>query len=356
MEYRTLGGTGMKVSHFCLGAMMFGPMGNPDHNECVKITHAALDAGVNFIDTSDSYSDGESERILAKALKGRRDKVVLATKCFFPPGRVGPFTRTGRNVSDGGGSRRWIVRAVEDSLRRLETDYLDVYQLHRRDWDTELEESLAAMTDLQRAGKIRVIGASATPAEWIVEAQRIAEQRQLARVRSEQCIYSILSRKVEEGVLPTCQRYGVGVMVYAPLAGGWLTGKYRRNEPPPVGSRATGRLGRMGVWDVERPEVQRKYTLVEELSALAKEVGHSLTHMAMAFAAEHPAVSAVIMGPKTLEQLQDTLGAAEVRLTPAVLDRIDALVPPGTRIDPKESFIPNPWLDEPARRRRPRSP
>jgi aryl-alcohol dehydrogenase-like predicted oxidoreductase len=354
MEYRTLGGTGVKVSHFCLGAMMFGPMGNPDHEECVKLTHAALDAGVNFIDTSDTYSDGESERILAKALKGRRDSVVLATKCFFPPGRVGLFTRAGKNMTDGGGSRRWIMRAVEESLRRLETDYIDVYQLHRWDWEMDVEESIAAMTDLQRAGKIRVIGASATPAEWIVEAQRIAEQRQLARVRSEQCIYSIFSRKVEEAVLPTCQRHGVGVMVYAPLAGGWLTGKYRRDKPFPEGSRAAGRLGRMGVWDAERAEVQRKYDLIEALNALAQEAGLSLTHMAMAFAAEHPAVSSVIMGPKTVAQLQDTLHAAEVRLIPEVLDRIDAIVPPGIRIDPKESFIPNPALDEPTRRRRPR--
>lgn len=354
MEYRTLGGSGVKVSHYCLGAMMFGPMGNPDHDECVKITHAALNAGVNFIDTSDTYSDGESERILAKALKGRRDSVVLATKCFFPPGRAGLFSTAGRNAAEGGGSRRWIMRAVEDSLRRLETDYIDVYQMHRRDWNTELEESLSAMTDLQRAGKIRVIGASATAAEWIVEAQRVSEQRQLARVRSEQCIYSILSRRVEDAVLPTCQRHGVGVMVYAPLAGGWLTGKYRHNEPLPEGSRATGRLGRMGVWDAERPEVQRKYALIEELSALAQDAGHSLTHLAMAFAAEHPGVSSVIMGPKTLAQLQDTLGAAEVRLTPEVLDRIDAIVPPGVRIDSKDSFIPNPWLDEPTHRRRPR--
>lgn len=354
MEYRTFGGTGMKVSHFCLGAMMFGAVGNPDHDECIKITHAAMDAGVNFIDTSDTYSDGESERILAKALKGRRERVVLATKCFFPPGRVGLFSRTGQNATDGGGSRRWIMQAVEASLRRLETDYLDVYQLHRLDWDMDLEESLAAMTDLQRAGKIRVIGASATPAEWIVEAQRIAEQRHLARMRSEQCIYSMFSRRVEESVLPTCQRYGVGVMVYAPLAGGWLTGKYRRNQPLPEGSRATGRLGRMGTWDNERPEVQRKYALLEELSALAQEAGCSLTHLAMAFAANHPAVSSVIMGPKTLAQLQDTLGAAEVRLTTEVLDRIDALIPPGVRIDPKESFIPNPWLDDSARRRRSR--
>lgn len=355
MEYHTLGGSGMKVSHFCLGAMMFGPTGNPDHDECIRITHAALDAGVNFIDTADAYADGESERILAKALKGRRDNVILATKCFFPPGRVGLFSAKGANINDGGGSRRWIMRAVENSLRRLETDYIDVYQLHRRDWDTDLEETLAAMTDLQRAGKIRVIGASATPAEWIVETQRVAEQRRLARVRSEQCIYSIFSRKVEESVLPTCQRHGIGVMVYAPLAGGWLTGKYRRNDPLPAGSRATGRLGRMGVWDAERAEVQRKYDLIEELSTIAREAGHSLTHMAMAFAAEHPAVSSAIMGPKTLAQLQDVLAGAELRLSSEVLDRIDAIVPPGIRIDPKESFIPNPWLDEPTRRRRTRS-
>ena len=352
MEYRMYGGTGVRVSHFCLGAMMFGPTGNADHTACIKMTHAALDAGVNFIDTSDTYSEGESERILAKALKGRREQVVLATKCFFPPGRAGLFTRSGKNVTDGGGSRRWIMRAIEESLRRLETDYIDVYQLHRWDWDMDVEESIAAMTDLQRAGKIRVIGASATPAEWIVEAQRITEQRHLSRVRSEQCIYSIFSRKVEEAVLPTCQRHGVGVMVYAPLAGGWLTGKYRRNEPAPEGSRATGRLGRMGTWDAERAEVQRKYDLIEALSSLAQEAGLSFAHMSMAFAAEHPAVSSVIMGPKTFDQLQDTLGAADIRLSQEVLDRIDTIVPPGVRIDPKESFIPNPALDEPARRRR----
>ena len=178
MEYRTLGGSGVKVSHFCLGAMMFGTLGNTDHDECVRITHTALEAGINFIDTSDAYSSGESERILAKALKGRRDEVVLATKCFFPIERVGQFSRPATNVNLGGGSRRWIVRAVENSLQRLETDYIDVYQLHRRDWDTDLEESLAAMTDLQRAGKIRLIGTSATPAEWIVEAQRLAERAQ----------------------------------------------------------------------------------------------------------------------------------------------------------------------------------
>lgn len=354
MEYRTLGGSGIKVSHFCLGAMMFGPMGNTDHDECIRITHAALDAGINFIDTSDAYSSGESERILAKALKGRRDDVVLATKCFFPIDKAGTFPRTDSNVNLGGGSRRWIVQAVENSLQRLETDYIDVYQLHRRDWDTDLEESLAAMTDLQRQGKIRVIGTSATQAEWIVEAQHLAERRNLARVRSEQCIYSILSRGSEAGVFPACQRYGVGTMTYAPLAGGWLTGKYKRGEPVPEGSRAAGRLGRMGVWDTKRQEVQQKYDLVEALSELAHEAGLSLTHMALAFAAEHPAVSAIIIGPKTFAQVEDNLAAVELRLTPDVLDRIDAIVPPGTRIDAKDSMIPNPWLDDPARRRRPR--
>ncbi len=354
MEYRTLGGSGIKVSHFCLGAMMFGPMGNTDHDECVRITHAALDAGVNFIDTSDAYSSGESERVLAKALKGRRAEVVLATKCFFPIEHVGQFAKKGKDVNIGGGSRRWIVQAVENSLQRLETDYIDVYQLHRRDWDTDLEESLAAMTDLQRAGKIRVIGTSATPAEWIVEAQHLAEQRNLARVRSEQCIYSILSRGTEIGVFPTCQRHGVGTMTYAPLAGGWLTGKYKRDEPLPEGSRAAGRLGRMGTWNAERQEVQKKYDLVQALSQLAQEAGHSLTHMALAFAAEHPSVSSVIIGPKTFAQVEDNLAAAELRLSADVLDRIDEIVPPGTRIDSKESMIPNPWLDDPKRRQRSR--
>lgn len=354
MEYRTLGGSGIKVSHFCLGAMMFGKMGNTDHDECVRMTHAALDAGVNFIDTSDAYSSGESERVLAKALKARRDEVVLATKCFFPIEQVGQFARKRKDSNVGGGSRRWIVRAVENSLQRLETDYIDIYQLHRRDWDTELEESLAAMTDLQRAGKIRVIGTSATPAEWIVEAQHLAEKRNLSRVRSEQCIYSILSRGAEIGVFPTCQRYGVGTMTYAPLAGGWLTGKYKRNEPLPDDSRAAGPLGRMGTWNAERQEVQKKYKVIEALSELAKDAGYSLAHMALAFAAEHPSVSSVIIGPKTFVQAEDNLAAAELRLSADVLDRIDEIVPPGTRIDPKESMIPIPSLDDPSRRRHPR--
>jgi aryl-alcohol dehydrogenase (NADP+) len=343
MEYRTFGGTGMQVSKLCLGAMMFGPMGNADEGDCVRIVHRALDAGINFVDTADACSRGESERIVARALAGRRDGVVLATKCFIPMG-------SDPNMS--GGSRRWIVRAVDDSLRRLGTDWIDLYQLHRRDYRADLEEPLAALTDLQRQGKIRVLGMSASPPNVLVEAHWIAERRALAKVRGEQCLYSVMSRGVEEFVLPTCQQLGIGVLTYGPLNGGWLSGKYRRGEAPPEGSRATGLLGRTGRWDDVRPEVQRKYEVVEALAVVAREAGLPLTHLATAFAAAHPAVSSVIIGPRTLEQLEDSLAAADVKLPGDVLDRIDAVVPPGTNLDPRDTNVPNPGLDDAARRRR----
>jgi aryl-alcohol dehydrogenase (NADP+) len=326
--------------------MMFARMGNTDHEECVRMTHAALDAGINFIDTADGYSLGESEEVLAKALAGRRQNVVLATKGFFP---------TGRDVNEGGGSRRWLMRAVEESLRRLQTDHIDLYQLHRRDPRTDLEESLAAMSDLVRQGKVRAIGMSATAPEWIVDAQWIAERRALHRVRSEQCVYSIFSRGVEAGVFPECERFGIGVMTYGPLCGGWLSGKYRREAAVPEHSRSLGPLGRSGRWDPARAEVQRKYDLLDQLDAVAREAGLSLTHLALGFAAEHPAVSSVIIGPRTPEQLQDNLDAADVRLPTEVLDRIDALVPPGTSIDTRDTALINPALDDVQRRRRART-
>jgi aryl-alcohol dehydrogenase-like predicted oxidoreductase len=332
VEYRAFGGTGIRVSRFCLGAMMFGAMGNRDEAECVRIVHAALDAGINFVDTADAYSAGESERIVGKALADRRDKVVLATKCFFP---------TGRDVNEGGGSRRWIVRAVEESLRRLGTDWIDVYQLHRRDPATDLEESLAAMHTLREQGKIRVVGMSATPADTIVEAQWIAEKRALARVRSEQCIYSIFARGGEAAALPACRRFGIGVMVYAPLGGGWLAGKYRR-----------GFFARTGRWDPARPEVQRKYDLVEALDALAAEAGVPLAHLAMGFATEHPAVSSAIVGPRTLAQAEELLRGLEVRLAPEAFDRIDALVAPGMDLDARDTTASNPALEDVRERRR----
>lgn len=345
MEHRTFGGTGIQVSKFCLGAMMFGPMGNTDHADCVRIVQRALEAGINFIDTADAYSRGESEQILAKALKGRRDEVVLATKCFIP---------MSADPNHGGGSRRWIVRAVEDSLRRLETDYLDLYQLHRRDYRTDLEESLSALTDLQRQGKIRALGMSATPPNVLMEAHGVAERRGLARVRGEQCLYSAMARGVEEFVLPTCQQLGIGVLTYAPLNGGWLSGKYQRAAAPPAGSRAASALGRTGRWDEARPEVTRKYEVVEALAELAREAGLPLTHLATAFAAEHPAVSSVIIGPRTLPQLEDSLAAASVRLSADLLDRIDAIVPPGENLDRRDTAVGNPGLDDLTRRRRPR--
>jgi len=345
IEYRPFGGTGIRVSRYCLGAMMFGAMGNRDEAECVRIVHAALDAGINFVDTADAYSGGESERILAKALAGRRDKVVLATKCFFP---------TGRDVNEGGGSRRWILRAVEQSLHRLGTDWIDVYQLHRRDHATELEESLAALHTLREQGKIRVVGMSATPAETIVEAQWLSEKRGLARVRSEQCIYSIFARGVEAAVLPACRRHGLGVMAYAPLGGGWLAGKYRRGVEPEAGSRSHGFFGRTGRWDPARDEVQRKYDLVEALGTLAQEAGLPLAHLAMAFASEHPGVTSAIVGPRTLAQAEELLRGLEVALAPGVLDRVDALVPPGGDLDRRDTTAPNPALEDVRERRRAR--
>jgi aryl-alcohol dehydrogenase-like predicted oxidoreductase len=343
VEYRTFGGTGIQVSRQCLGAMMFGRMGNPDHAECVRMTHAALDAGINFIDTADGYSQGESEQILAKALQGRRAQVVLATKCHFP---------MGRDPNERGGSRRWILRAVEASLGRLETDWIDLLQLHRRDPHTELEESLSALTDLVRQGKIRAFGMSATPAETIVEAQWVAERRALYRVRGEQCLYSIFNRAAERAVFGTARRYGLGVLTYGPLCGGWLSGKYRRDAEVPPGSRALGPLGRNARWDAAREEVQHKYDLLDALDALALEAGLPLTHLALGFAAEHPAVSSVIIGPRTPEQLADNLAAADVRLAPEVLDRIDALVPPGSDVDARDTIAQNPALDDPHERRR----
>ena len=312
MERTTLGTTGIQVSRYCLGAMMFGAWGTRDHDECIRIIHAALDAGINFIDTADVYSGGESEEIVGKALKGRRDEVVLATKF------VAPMSEDGNHR---GSSRRWIMREVEDSLRRLGTDHLDLYQAHRPDPDTDIDDTLAALSDLVHQGKVRVIGSSTFPAEQIVEAQWVAERRGRERFRCEQPPYSIFVRGIETSVLPTCQRFGMGVIPWSPLAGGWLTGRYRKGEPTPEGGRARRTPER---FDYERAENQRKLDLVEDLLALADEAGLSLTHLAMAFVLEHPGVTSAIIGPRTMEQLTDVLEGADTRLDDDVLDRIDA--------------------------------
>jgi aryl-alcohol dehydrogenase-like predicted oxidoreductase len=339
MERTTLGRTGIQVSRYCLGAMMFGAWGNTDHDDCIRIIHHALDEGINFIDTADVYSAGESEEIVGKALQGRRDDVVLATKFVAP---------MGDDTNRRGASARWIKQEVENSLRRLGTEYIDLYQAHRPDPTVDLDDTLAALSDLVHEGKVRVIGSSTYPAELIVEAQWVADRRNRERFRCEQPPYSIFARGVETAVLPTCKKYGMGVIPWSPLAGGWLTGKYRRGEALP----STGRARRVPErFDYDRPENQRKLDLVEELMKIAADAGVSLTHLAHAFVLEHPAVTAAIIGPRTMEQLTDVLAGSDVRLTHDVLDRIDRLVPPGTNVNAADAGYEPPSLGRSARRR-----
>jgi aryl-alcohol dehydrogenase-like predicted oxidoreductase len=341
MEYRTLGGTGVKVSPLCLGAMMFGAWGNPDHGESIRIIHRALDAGINFIDTADVYSAGESEEIVAKALAGgRRDRVVLATKVH---GTMGD------DPNERGNSRRWIMQAAERSLRRLGTDWIDLYQVHRPEPGTDIDETLGALTDLVRAGKIRYLGSSTFPASQIVEAQWVAEQRGRERFVCEQPPYSILARGVEAEVLPVCERYRMGVIPWSPLAGGWLTGGYRRDQEPPPSRRAERIPQR---YDLSLPENQRKLDAADRLARLADEAGMTLIELALAFVIQHPAVTAAIIGPRTMGHLEDQLGAADVDLDTELLDRIDEIVPPGTTLSTVDAGWQPPALAIPSLRRR----
>ncbi|WP_405728016.1 aldo/keto reductase [Streptomyces sp. NBC_01537] len=338
MKRRILGGTGISVSEYALGAMMFGAWGNPDHHDSVRIIHAALDAGINFVDTADIYSSGESEEIVGKALKGgsRRDGVVLATKFH---------NRMGEDPNTGGNSRRWIMRAVEDSLRRLGTDYLDLYQVHRPDPDTDIDETLGALTDLVRSGKVRAIGSSTFPADRIVEAQWASERRGHARFRTEQPPYSILARGIEADVLPAAQRYGMGVLTWGPLSAGWLSGRDV--------TQGTGRSAlEQAKFDTTVPENARKLEAVAELKKLAADAGLPLTHLALAFVRAHPAVTSVIIGPRTADQLTDLLAGADAVLDDAILDRIDEIVPPGTDLNRADSYYVPPALADPSLRRR----
>jgi len=342
MELRTLGRTGMRVSPLCLGAMMFGAWGNPDHDECVRIVHAALDAGINFVDTADVYSGGESEEIVAKALAGgRRDGVVLATKVHGA---------MGADPNMSGNSRRWIMREVESSLRRLHTDWIDLYQIHRPDPTCDIDETLGALTDLVHQGKVRAIGCSTFPADLIVESHWVAERRRRERFACEQPPYSIMARGIERAVLPACARHGMGVIAWSPLNGGWLTGRYRKDAPLPPGGRASRMPER---FSASRPEVAAKLEVVESLVALAGKAGVPLTHLALAFVLTHPAVTAAIIGPRTMEHLTGTLGAPAVALSDEVLDRIDAIVAPGVTVDPSDEGWTPPALADAWRRRRP---
>jgi aryl-alcohol dehydrogenase-like predicted oxidoreductase len=343
MRMRTLGGTGIRVSSYCLGAMMFGAWGNPDHEDSVRIIHAALDAGINFIDTADVYSAGESEQIVGEALRGRRDSVVLATKANGP---------MGDDVNMRGNSRRWLVREVENSLRRLGTDYIDLYQVHRPDPDTDIDETLSALSDLVHSGKVRAIGSSTFPAEQIVEAQWVAERRGHERFRCEQPPYSIFVRGIEASVLPTCQVYGMGVIAWSPLGGGWLTGRIRGESSIDMTTGRARRLPRR--FDPALPGNVAKLAAVEELIKVAADAGVSLTHLALAFVVGHPGVTSAIIGPRTMDQLTDLLDGASVTLDDDVLDRIDQIVPPGVTLNyPDDSGWQAPVLTDPSARRRP---
>ncbi|MFE7332114.1 aldo/keto reductase [Streptomyces sp. NPDC057565] len=335
MRYRSLGRTGIKVSPYALGAMMFGAIGNPDHDESIRIIHKALDAGINFVDTADMYSHGESEEILGKALRGRRADVVLATKARMP---------MSDEPNHQGASRRWLMRALEDSLRRLGTDYVDLYQIHRPDPDTDIEETLSALTDLQRAGKIRAFGTSSLPASEIVRAHWVSERRGLARLRTEQPVYSILNRGIEREVLPVAQEFGMGTLVWSPLGGGLLTGRYRKGEQA---ATHRSRYGFQHLRDDQRLDV------VEQLIPLADEVGLPLTHLAMAFVLTHPGVTSALIGPRTMEQLDDLLAGVEAAVDDDVLDQIDKIVPPGTDVGTLDMAYQPPAVLVSTLRRRP---
>ena len=341
MDQHLLGRTGVSVSKFCLGAMMFGAWGNPDHDDSIRIIHAALDAGINFIDTADVYARGESEEIVGNALAGgRRDEVILATKFHGAMADDDP--------NQQGSSRRWIIREVENSLRRLGTDWIDLYQVHRPRIDTDIEETLGALSDLVHQGKVRYIGSSTFPASQIVEAQWVARDRHLQRFVTEQPPYSMLVRAVEADVLPTCLRHGMAVMSYSPLTGGWLSGRWRKD----TGQQSSSRANRLPErFDLSQPANQRKLDAVEDLAQLAEQTGITLIELAIAFVLNHPAITAALIGPRTMEQLEGQLAATDVVLDKDVLDRIDDIVPPGTTINPADNSFNNPALEPAARRR-----
>jgi aryl-alcohol dehydrogenase-like predicted oxidoreductase len=331
MNHRLLARTGVRLSALSLGTMMFGRGVNENAGECTKMLHRALDAGINHIDTADGYGMGESERIVGTALAGgRRDHVVLATKCFFP---------RGPDVNERGGSRRWIRRAAEASLQRLQTEYIDLFYLHRLDPDTDIDESLMALEDLVRQGKVLYVGTSGASGSQLVECQWAARAQRSTRPVAEQAHYSLLARASEDDVLPTCRRHSIGVIAYGPLNGGWLADKYRREAPPPPESRAAQQFYSRAWWDRSRPEVDRKFDIVADLRGIAAEAGLTLPQLAVGFVLAHPAVTSVLIGPRTPAQLDQLLTCAEVELSPDLLAAIDHVVPPSSDVDPTNFVV-----------------
>ncbi|MGV2181467.1 aldo/keto reductase [Rhizobium rhizogenes] len=342
MRYRQLGGTGLKVSVLSLGTANFGASGNPDRAEAQKVIHRSLDVGINLIDTNDVYSNGEAEEIVGIALKGRRDDIIVSTKFGSP---------TGPEVNRSGASRRWIMQAVESSLRRLQTDWIDIYHLHRFSPDCDLDETLETLTDLVRQGKIRYFGSSSTSAPDIVEGQWISQRRNLGRFVSEQICYNLLSRGVERAELATCQKYRIGVLVWSPLCAGWLSGGYRVGAELPRPLRSKIPIF-SNLYDIGIPENQLKLQAADRLAILAQDAGLSLPDLALAFSLNHPAVSSVILGPDGLAHLESALRAVDVVLSDDVLNEVDRIVPAGTTINPIDwGYVP-PSLQPEALRRR----
>lgn len=338
MDYRGLGRSGIKVSRYGLGTMMFGAWGNTDHAACERMLNRALDSGINFVDTADMYAAGETETIVGRALGKRRDDVVLATKFHHPVGEHSDPLRQGN-------SRRWIVKALDDSLRRLGTDHVDLYQVHRPDPATDLSETVDCLSELVRAGKIRAWGTSTFPAHEIVSACWSAERNGGVAPTSEQPPYSILCRGIEADVLGVSRDHAIGVVTWSPLSGGWLTGKYTRSNPTPAGSRGATNPDHFDLVN------DQKFAAVEQLEAIAKEAGVSLTHLALAWNGSHPAISSTLLGPRTEEQLEDLLQVIGLDLDESVLDAIDAVVPPGTNLNAADAGWTPPYLDRTARRR-----
>ncbi|MFH9731340.1 aldo/keto reductase [Streptomyces sp. NPDC017260] len=339
MQYRTLGRTGVQVSSLALGAMNFGSIGRTTQDEATAIVDAALEAGVNLIDTADMYGAGESEEMVGKAIAGRRDDIVLATKAGMP---------MDEERNHRGASRRWLVTELDNSLRRLGVDHVDLYQIHRWDPATSDEETLAALTDLQRAGKIRYFGSSTFPAYRIVEAQWAAREQRLGRYVTEQPSYSILQRGIETGVLPVTERYGLGVLVWSPLASGWLSGAVRAGREV-----ATHRSAFMPErFDTSLPANRARLDAVERLAEVADGAGLTMIQLALGFVTAHPAVTSALIGPRTLDHLRSQLAAADTVLPADVLDAIDSIVAPGTDLAAHEKFDTPPALLDASLRRR----
>ncbi|MFF5180762.1 aldo/keto reductase [Micromonospora sp. NPDC000316] len=339
MQYRTLGRTGVQVSTLSLGAMNFGAIGRTTQEETTAIIDAALEAGINLIDTADMYSQGESEELVGRAIAGRRDDIVLATKASMP---------MGDERNHRGSSRRWLVTELDNSLRRLGVDHVDLYQIHRWDPTTSDEETLSALTDLQRAGKIRYFGSSTYPAYRIVQAEWAARENHLSRYVTEQPSYSILQRGIEAHVLPVTQQYGLGVLAWSPLASGWLSGAVRAGQE--ISTNRSNVLPER--FDLGIPANRARLDAVEQLAVVADKAGLTMIQLALGFVTAHPAVTSALIGPRTMEHLRSQLAAADTVLSADVLDAIDAIVAPGVDLAPGEKFDTPPALLDPTLRRR----